>query len=201
MRGHTRDAHALLGSAGVGRCRWNPATSCSLRPRPWAWPGVKAIWLLLQRGWSRAREALLRHPVDLYVLLPLGELAVAAARLQEQWWIEPHLHQAEVLLAGLGQPVLWRVPLHWYGMHAAIAGESPEEARRHVSVLAELRGGRPVRRRARRGRRVLDAGAGRHGGRGCRGRNRAPACRGGLRRGGRPAGGTRLRSAPPTAKP
>jgi DNA-binding CsgD family transcriptional regulator len=92
----------------------------------------------LRRGWSRAREALLRHPVDLYVLLPLGELAVAAARLCEQWWIEPHLHQAEVLLAELGQPVLWRVPLHWYGMHAAIAGESPEEARRHVSVLAEL---------------------------------------------------------------
>ena len=91
----------------------------------------------LQGGWARAREALLRHPVDLYVLLPLGELAVAAARLGEQWWIEPHLRQAEVVLERLAQPVLWRVPLHWYGVHAAIAGECPQEARRHVSALAE----------------------------------------------------------------
>jgi DNA-binding CsgD family transcriptional regulator len=138
VRGHTTDAHALVGSAGVGRL--------PLEPRDELFAAAVAMGLArregdlaaLQRGWSRAREALLRHPVDLYVLLPLGELAVAAARLREQWWIEPHLHQAEVLLDGLGQPVLWRVPLHWYGLHAAIAGESPEEARRHVSVLAEL---------------------------------------------------------------
>jgi DNA-binding CsgD family transcriptional regulator/tetratricopeptide (TPR) repeat protein len=143
MRGHTKDAHALLGSAGVDRLPLEPrdelfaaATAMGLARRE----GDLAV---LQRGWSRAREALLRHPVDLYVLLPLGELAVAAARLREQWWIEPHLHQAEVLLARLGQPVLWRVPLHWYGMHAAIAGESPEEARRHVSALAELAAANP----------------------------------------------------------
>ena len=137
MRGHTADAHALLGSAGV--------TRLSLEPRDELFAAAAVMGLArregdlsaLQRGWSRAREALLRHPVDLYVLLPLGELAVAAARLCEQWWIEPHLHQAEMLLAELGQPVLWRVPLHWYGMHAAIAAESPEEARRHVSALAE----------------------------------------------------------------
>ncbi len=137
MRGHTTDAHALLGAAGVDRM--------PMEPRDELFAAAVAVGLArregdlsaLQRGWSRAREALLRHPVDLYVLLPLGELAVAAARLREQWWIEPHLRQAEVLLERLGQPVLWRVPLHWYGVHAAIAGESPEEARRHVSALAE----------------------------------------------------------------
>jgi DNA-binding CsgD family transcriptional regulator/ABC-type uncharacterized transport system YnjBCD ATPase subunit len=137
MRGHTRDAHALLGAAGVDRL--------PLEPRDELFAAAVAVGLArregdlsaLQRGWSRAREALLRHPVDLYVLLPVGELAVAAARLREQWWIGPHLRQAEVLLERLGQPVLWRVPLHWYGVHAAIAGESPEEARRHVSALAE----------------------------------------------------------------
>ena len=136
MRGHTRDAHTLLGAAGADR---GP-----LEPRDELFAAAVAVGLArregdlsaLQGGWSRAREALLRHPVDLYVLLPLGELAVAAARLREQWWIEPHLRQAEDLLEALGQPVLWRVPLHWYGVHAAIAGESPEEARRHVSALA-----------------------------------------------------------------
>ena len=138
MRGHTRDAHALLGSAGVGRLPLEPRDELFAAAAAMGLARREGDLAALQRGWSRAREALLRHPVDLYVLLPLGELAVAAARLREQWWIEPHLHQAEVLLAGLGQPVLWRVPLHWYGMHAAIAGESPEEARRHVSVLAEL---------------------------------------------------------------
>ena len=138
MRGHTRDAHALLGSAGVGRLPLEPRDELFAAAAAMALARREGDLAALRRGWSRAREALLRHPVDLYVLLPLGELAVAAARLCEQWWIEPHLHQAEALLAGLGQPALWRVPLHWYGMHAAIAGESPEEARRHVSALAEL---------------------------------------------------------------
>jgi DNA-binding CsgD family transcriptional regulator/tetratricopeptide (TPR) repeat protein/ABC-type uncharacterized transport system YnjBCD ATPase subunit len=137
MRGHTGDAHALLTAAGTDR----PV----LEPRDELFAAAIAVGLArregdlsaLQRGWSRAREALLQHPVDLYVLLPLGELAVAAARRGEQWWIEPHLQQADTLLEQLGQPVLWRVPLHWYGVHAAIAAESPQEARRHVSALAE----------------------------------------------------------------
>ena len=136
VRGHTDDAHALLAAAGAER----PA----LEPRDELFAAAIAVGLARREGdlsalhlaWSRAREALLQHPVDLYVLLPLGELAVAAARQGEQWWIEPHLRQAEALLEQLGEPVLWGVPLHWYGVHAAIASESPQEARRHVSALA-----------------------------------------------------------------
>ena len=143
MRGHTRDAHALLSQASAGRA--------GLEPRDELFAAAVAVGLArregdlsaLRGGWARAREALLRHPVDLYVLLPLGELAVAAARLGEQWWIEPHLRQAEVVLERLAQPVLWRVPLHWYGVHAAVAGECPQEARRHVSVLAEAAAASP----------------------------------------------------------
>jgi DNA-binding CsgD family transcriptional regulator len=138
MRGHTTDAHALLSSAGPGRLPLEPRDELFAAAAAMGLARREGDLAALQRGWPRAREALLRHPVDVYVLLPLGELAVAAARLCEQWWIEPHLDQAEVLLAELGQPALWRVPLHWYGTHAAIAGESPAEARRHVSVLAEL---------------------------------------------------------------
>ncbi|HWG15236.1 MAG TPA: helix-turn-helix transcriptional regulator [Streptosporangiaceae bacterium] len=136
-RGYTGDAHALLTAAGADRS--------GLEPRDELFAAAIAVGLArregdlsaLQRGWSRAREALLQHPVDLYVLLPLGELAVAAARRGEQWWIEPHLRQADTLLEQLGEPQLWRVPLDWYGVHAAIAAESPQEARRHVSALAE----------------------------------------------------------------
>ncbi|HEY0718771.1 MAG TPA: helix-turn-helix transcriptional regulator [Streptosporangiaceae bacterium] len=137
-RGYTGDAHALLTAAGADRGR--------LEPRDELFAAAIAVGLArregdlsaLQSGWSRAREALVQHPVDLYVLLPLGELAVAAARRGEQWWIEPHLRQADALLAQLGEPQLWRVPLNWYGVHAAIAAESPQEARRHVSALAEV---------------------------------------------------------------
>jgi DNA-binding CsgD family transcriptional regulator len=138
MCGHTRDAHALLGSAGAERQPLEPRDELFAAAAAMGLARREGDLAALRQGWPRAREALLRHPVDLYTLLPLGELAVAAARLGEQWWIEPHLREAEVLLAELGQPALWRVPLHWYGMHAAIAGESPGEARRHASVLAEL---------------------------------------------------------------
>ena len=136
MRGHTSDAHARLAAAGADRP--------TLEPRDELFAAAITVGLArregdlsaLRPGWSRARQALLQHPVDLYVLLPLGELAVAAARLSEQGWIEPHLREAEALLGRLGQPPLWAVPLHWYGVHAAITGESPQEARRHVSALA-----------------------------------------------------------------
>ncbi len=135
-RGHTADAHALLAAAAEGRV--------PLEPRDELFAAAVEVGLgrregdlsALRQGWSRAREALRQHPVDLYVLLPLGELAVAAARLSEQWWIEPHLRQAEALLGQLGQPPLWSVPLHWYGVHAAITGESPQQARQHVSALS-----------------------------------------------------------------
>ena len=37
----------------------------------------------LGRAWQRAGEAVLRHPVDLFTFLPLGELTMAAARLRD----------------------------------------------------------------------------------------------------------------------
>ena len=86
--------------------------------------------------WARAREALVRHPVDLYVLLPVGELALAAARLGEQGWVEPHLDEGAALLAALGAPTLWSTPWHWYGLQYAIATEQPSAAERHAQALA-----------------------------------------------------------------
>jgi DNA-binding CsgD family transcriptional regulator len=91
----------------------------------------------LTSGWIRARDALVRQPVDLYGLQPLGELAVAAARLGESDRVVPHLHDAEVLLDGLGAPALWAVPLHWYRLHAAIAADDLGEAERHAAALGD----------------------------------------------------------------
>ncbi|MEV5768841.1 helix-turn-helix transcriptional regulator [Micromonospora sp. NPDC052213] len=89
----------------------------------------------LQRGWGAALEALVRHPVDLFTLLPLGELAIAGARLGHLSRLEPYLRQARQLLARLGDPPLWTVPLHWSGLHAAILAERPTAADDHVAAL------------------------------------------------------------------
>jgi DNA-binding CsgD family transcriptional regulator len=94
----------------------------------------------LHRGWGPAREAMLHHPVDLFTLLPLGELAVAAARLGEQAVLEPHLAEAYQLLTRLGDPPLWAAPLHWCGVHAAILAEQPAVADRHVAALVASAG-------------------------------------------------------------
>lgn len=134
QRGHSDEARNLLA-----------AISTPLQPRDELFAAATRVGQArrdgdlsaLRRAWPRARDAIVHHPVNLYMLLPLGELAVVAARLGEQRWTAPHLGRAEELLSGLGSPVVWRVSLHWYGLHAAIAAESPAEAGRHASALAE----------------------------------------------------------------
>ncbi|HZA17980.1 MAG TPA: LuxR C-terminal-related transcriptional regulator [Pseudonocardiaceae bacterium] len=97
----------------------------------------------LRSAWRRARCALVRHPIDLYMLQPLGELAIAAARSSELESVAPHLKEAENLLDKLDNPVLWAVPLHWYQMHAAIVAQQLSEAQRHAAALDDAASGSP----------------------------------------------------------
>jgi DNA-binding CsgD family transcriptional regulator len=90
---------------------------------------------VLMTAWGRAREAIVRHPVDLFVLQQLGELWVAATRLRESSWVRPHLDEATDLLSRLGDPALWAAPLHWAGLQAAILSENREAAKRHAAAL------------------------------------------------------------------
>ncbi len=87
--------------------------------------------------WSRAREAVLGHAVDLYALLPLGELLVVAARLGRTAWLAPHAAEGDELLATLGRPALFAGPWHWSGLLAAVVAEDPAAAGRHAARLAE----------------------------------------------------------------
>jgi DNA-binding CsgD family transcriptional regulator len=89
----------------------------------------------LMPAWGRAREAIVRHPVDLYVLQPLGELIVASARLREQAWVRPHLEEAHALLAQLNYPVLWSASLYWSELHAALQAEHWPDAQRQAEAL------------------------------------------------------------------
>ncbi|MEV4625386.1 LuxR C-terminal-related transcriptional regulator [Micromonospora sp. NPDC049523] len=90
----------------------------------------------VQRAWGQAREALVRHPVDLFSFLPLGEITIAAARLGELNRLEPYLREAYALLDRLGAPALWATQLRWSGLHAAIIAELPSVADEHVAALA-----------------------------------------------------------------
>jgi DNA-binding CsgD family transcriptional regulator len=85
--------------------------------------------------WDPAREALLRHPVDLFTLLPLGELIVAAAKLDTLGQLAPYRSAAAVLLARLGNPHVWTTALHWSGLQAAILAGDPAGLGPHASAL------------------------------------------------------------------
>ena len=89
----------------------------------------------LAAAWTRAREALLRYPIGLFSLLPLGELMIAGARLGESDRIAPNVADAQALLGRLGSPELWATPLHWSGAQAAILVDDPAALRPHAAAL------------------------------------------------------------------
>ena len=90
----------------------------------------------LLKAWERAREAMLHTSVDLYNLLPWGEVLIAAARLRETRRVGQYLEEAWKLLGRLGEPALWAVPLHWAAVQAALLTESPADLAPHATALA-----------------------------------------------------------------
>ncbi|MDH6243242.1 isoniazid response ATPase/transcriptional regulator IniR [Mycobacterium sp. OTB74] len=90
----------------------------------------------LQKHWYVAMEVLAEYSIDLFTLLPLGELWVAAARLRQVDQLRQPLTEAFGLLRSAGSPALWSVPLHWAGVHAGILANSPESVAPHGQALA-----------------------------------------------------------------
>jgi DNA-binding CsgD family transcriptional regulator len=89
----------------------------------------------LVAAWKAGQEVLLRHPVDLFMLLPLGEFAVAAARLRQSERVRSHLDDAWNLLGRLGGPHIWETSLRWCGVQAAILRNRPDEVEPHAAAL------------------------------------------------------------------
>jgi DNA-binding CsgD family transcriptional regulator len=89
----------------------------------------------VQKHWYAAMEVLAEYSMDLFALLPLGEVWVAAARLRQVDRLQHSLTEAFALLKSLGNPVLWSVPLHWAGVHAGILANSPEAVAPHGQAL------------------------------------------------------------------
>jgi DNA-binding CsgD family transcriptional regulator/type II secretory pathway predicted ATPase ExeA len=89
----------------------------------------------LQQYWYAAMEVLVEYSVDLFSLLPLGELWVASARIGQQDRLAPALEQAFGLLDSLGNPPTWSIPLHWAGVHAGILANDPAAVAPHGQAL------------------------------------------------------------------
>lgn len=81
---------------------------------------------VLAQTWHLAREVILRQPVELFVLLPLGEFLVAAAQLGETELLDAHVKQARLLLGALGDPGVWSTPLQWCAVQANIVTHTTE---------------------------------------------------------------------------
>jgi DNA-binding CsgD family transcriptional regulator len=91
----------------------------------------------LVSAWQRARESILHVPIDLYSLLPLGELVVSATRLRDSAWLASPLDEAWTLLGKLGDPPLWSIPLHWSVAQSAIVTDRPADLAPHAAALVK----------------------------------------------------------------
>lgn len=89
----------------------------------------------MQKHWYAAMEVLAEYSLDLFSLLPLSELWVAAAPLRQLDRLQHTVDEAFALLAALGGPTLWSVPLHWAGVQAGILANAPEAVAPHGQAL------------------------------------------------------------------
>ncbi|WP_051574871.1 isoniazid response ATPase/transcriptional regulator IniR [Mycobacterium sp. URHB0044] len=97
----------------------------------------------IQKHWYTAMEVLTEYSLDVYSLLPLGELWVSAARLRQVDRLRHTIDEAFNLLEALGKPILWSLPLHWSGVHAGILANSPEAVAPHGQALTAAAGHSP----------------------------------------------------------
>lgn len=94
----------------------------------------------MQKHWYAAVEVLAEYSMDLFSLLPLGELWVAASRMRQVDRLQHTIDEAFALLGSLGEPVLWSAPLHWAGVHAGILANAPDAVAPHGQALTAAAG-------------------------------------------------------------
>lgn len=87
-------------------------------------------------AWTNAQNVIAEYSADLFALLPLGELLLAATRLGQVDRVEHLVAQADDLLAALGDPPAWASALRWYQVQAAIVAQAPEALVPHAKSLA-----------------------------------------------------------------
>ncbi|MCC2034100.1 LuxR C-terminal-related transcriptional regulator [Microbacterium allomyrinae] len=134
QREHPADARAALDRA---------TESGVLSPRDDAFAATITIGLArryddaagLAAAWEASRARITRTEPDLYTLLPLGELVIAAARLGDADRMRVPFERALRLVADLGEPAAWSAPLHWAGIQRGILLNQPEALAPHARAL------------------------------------------------------------------
>ncbi|MBW0099833.1 helix-turn-helix transcriptional regulator [Pseudonocardia sp. KRD-184] len=94
-------------------------------------------------AWDRARDALLRQPVDLTLVPVLGELSVAAEQIGEAHWLAGQAEDLDDLLDRLGRPALWTAPTLWWRLQAAVVAGRHDEVAGHATALGRLAASSP----------------------------------------------------------
>ncbi len=133
---------AALGDAAVA----DADATAALRGRDALWAAALRAAVARRGGdagglhthWSAGMDALAGYSVDLFSLLPLGELWVAGARLRQQDRLAPALEQGFQILAALGNPTTWAPMLHWSGVHAGILAGDPAAVAPHGQALTAM---------------------------------------------------------------
>ncbi|MCG5432108.1 isoniazid response ATPase/transcriptional regulator IniR [Mycobacterium sp. MYCO198283] len=118
---------------------WSAALRCGIARRTGDDGGVRKYWAV-------AAGVLDAYAIDLYALLPLGELWVSAVRLGQTDRVQHVVDRAFALLRDLGEPPLWAVPLRWAGVHAGILANAPDAVAPHGQALAAAAGQYPLAR-------------------------------------------------------
>ena len=121
-------------------------TSGELRGRDALWAAALRAGIARRGGdagalathWATGVEVLAEYSIDLFALLPLGELWMAGARLRQQDRIVANIENGFGVLASLGNPVSWALPLHWAGVHAGILAADPAGVAPHGQALTAM---------------------------------------------------------------
>lgn len=91
----------------------------------------------LTKAWADSHRVIDEVSVDLFTVLPLGELWLAAIRVGDAPRIAHLVDEASALLGRLGDPPAWSSTFHWYGVQAAILSENPAALIPHAHALKE----------------------------------------------------------------
>ncbi|GKT30084.1 isoniazid response ATPase/transcriptional regulator IniR [Aduncisulcus paluster] len=145
---------AMLSGDLAGATQWLPGAEAELSRRDRLFAESLRTGIARRHGdtgplrqhWQASMDALSAYSIDVYTLLPVGELWVAAARLRTLDAMAHHVDRAFAVLAQLGDPIAWSAPLRWAGVHAAILTNSPESLAPHGQALAAAAGSSPYAR-------------------------------------------------------
>jgi hypothetical protein len=104
----------------------------------------------LAATWEAVKSRATRPEVDLYLLLPLGELVIVSARLGDTRWTQSAFDAGLSLVAQLGEPSLWSAPLHWAGIQRGILLNHPDDLAPHAGTTRASSRGRSAPQSPRR---------------------------------------------------